>query len=187
MTEQKEKKSRGVIFLTYAAYVLLVLSSLLTIVIQQERINNANARYATLFEAYVEVTRDCADAEDCETDAPAPSEVPSEPIVGATGDRGAPGRDGQNATDEQILGAIERYCALDNCVGAPGSDSVTPGPQGPPGRDGADSTIPGPQGIQGEPGPTCPEGTTITNAYVYTQADPVAIPELTPVVVCVAN
>lgn len=72
-----------------------------------------------------------------------PSDPDVKPKNGDKGDRGAPG------ADSVVPGP-------QGPPGPPGADSTVPGPQGPPGVDGkngADSTVPGPQGEQGPQGP----------------------------------
>lgn len=79
------------------------------------------------------------------------------PTVYTPGAQGNAGRDGRDATDEQVLRAVERYCLVGVCEGKPGADSTVPGPQGPVGVRGAQGEpgqagAPGATGAQGAPG-----------------------------------
>lgn len=72
--------------------------------------------------------------------------LPSDPAcVGQPGANGLDGADGKDGSDGIGVNGI------DGKNGADGKD----------GRDGADSTVPGPVGPRGEPGPACPDGTSL--------------------------
>lgn len=174
--------------LTVLVWGTLILALALAFVTQQDRINRGNERYDRLLEAYVEITRDCAAAEDCDTEAPTPSEVAeAEPgPAGATGDqgpRGFPGVDGEDGEP-----------GTPGTPGAPGANGEPgpPGAQGPAGAPGAQGPQgePGPAGAQGAPGaagPTCPSGSTATPLYAYVQDTPESLPRLAPVTLCVTD
>jgi hypothetical protein len=148
------KRPPAATILTYFVYAALAAVVTFAFFAQQHRIALSDERYDDLFSAYQQLDRDCATAEDCETDAPSPSEVQeaAPPVAGAQGDPGTNGRDGEDATDEQTLRAVTRYCAENGCRGLPGADGA-PGADGTPGRDGASITgPPGPSGANGSDG-----------------------------------
>lgn len=87
------------------------------------------------------------------------SESPSTPgPSGPTGPQGVPGDDGRAPTSEEVIAAVNAYCAsIGGCRGADGQTIVGPiGPAGTPGTNG--ETIVGPQGPAGEPGAAGPAG-----------------------------
>lgn len=76
------------------------------------------------------------------------------PQVYAPGLPGEAGRDGRDATDEQIDAGIARYCAVVGCTPLPSEIPGPEGAQGEPGRDGQPGPVgaTGVTGAQGAPG-----------------------------------
>lgn len=97
--------------------------------------------------------------------APSQSEIDkaTSPIPGPVGQTGAKGDPGQNATNDQVAGAVQDYCAAHGgCIGAPGQTGAA-GPAGKDGQSGADGANgavgpPGPPGADGAQGPAGPAG-----------------------------
>ena len=140
------KRPPATTILTWVVYITLVVAVVFAFVFQQDRLNVLNERYDSLFAAYEEVTRDCADADDCQTDAPHPEDVEPIPgVPGAAGDRGPQGEKGEQG---------ERGFAGPPGATGPAGDTGgagAPGADGSPGQPGADGA-PGAPGAPGTPG-----------------------------------
>jgi hypothetical protein len=80
--------------------------------------------------------------------------------IGKAGADGTPGVDGKNGADG-VKGDA-------GAQGIPGADGKA-GKDGVDGKAGADGQ-PGAQGKQGDPGPTCPDGTTLQTTMVLTSS-----------------
>jgi hypothetical protein len=146
--------------ITYIVWTALAAVVIAAFFGQQHRIAISDQRYDELFAAYQQLDRDCATADDCETDAPSPSEVSeAAPIPGAQGDQGVAGRDGRDASDEQVQRAVTQYCAANGCRGLPGPDGAAgrDGSTGAPGANGVDGAA-GSPGADGAPGAVGPQG-----------------------------
>lgn len=169
-------KRRPLSFWAYCLTLAVAVGAVIALLwFQQDRINRANARYDTLLDSYIELTGDCAMADDCTTDTPDPSDVPQEGVPGAAGEpgeKGERGEAGRAPTPAEILMAVASYCEDGRCIGPKGDDSSIPGPpgsNGTNGQNGADGAT-GPQGPAGEPGraPTAEEISAAVTAYCAT-------------------
>lgn len=113
---------------------------------RQSVIENQRVAYDNLLAEYTQVTRDCYDANDCETDTIPPALIPDVQDVegqrGPTGEAGSRGERGDMGLPGQTGPA-----------GLPGKDGSA-GADGSPGADGASGT----NGADGGPGPVGPQG-----------------------------
>jgi len=116
---------------------------------ERDRGDTIQAEKDLLQEEYNKLYKEYRDATGEKPDAPTPTEV--ETVVGSQGERGFPGRDGQNASYAQIADAVRNYCALGNCVGPQGAQGVA-------GQDGAT----GPQGAAGANGTNGRDGRSVS-------------------------
>lgn len=144
------KRLAATTVLTWLVYAALAAAVIFAFVVQQDRIAAANARYESLFAAYQEVTSDCADADDCFTDAPHPADV-VQPEPGAAGAPGVQGERGPRGVDGPP--GEPGKDGLNGTNGADGADG-SPGSAGPAGADGAPGAPgqPGSNGVDGQPG-----------------------------------
>lgn len=102
---------------------------------------------------------------------------PSEPGAigpqGVPGIQGLPGADGRTPTAEEVLAAVQAYCAsVNGCRGADGAPGAN-GTNGTPGADGAPGS-PGPQGPAGQdgaPGATGAAGVSVTGVSCVLRDD----------------
>ena len=138
------KRPAATTILTYFIYAALAAAVVFGFVVQQDRITEATERYDSLFASYQELDRDCAEAADCFTEAPAADEVAPGPAgangaPGPTGPQGLPGADGTDGTTPP--------------AGSDGTDGKN-GPAGPAGKDGA----PGANGADGKDGTNGADG-----------------------------
>lgn len=119
---------------------------------RQSVIQDQQAAYDNLLAQYTEVTRDCYDAQDCETDTTPPALIPDgEDVSGERGPAGEAGSRGERG--DMGLPGQTGPAGLPGKDGSAGADGA-PGTPGTPGADGASGT----NGADGAPGPVGPQG-----------------------------